>query len=460
MEKIGFLGIDVSKGYADFILLDNKDQVMEACFQLIDDIVGRKKLKDLISVWQQQGLEQLYCGVESTGGYENNWYSFLKGSFPKESGVQVCRINPKGVKAVGDALLRRTITDGVSAENIASYLIRFPKKLNYGQQGEQSNDSFKDGRQHLTFIRMQKKQKVQLSNQLEKLLYQHFPELMVYCRNGTPVWLLSMLIKYPTAKAVIKAGTVKLQGIKGISEDKAKAIIAKAAGSTQNISLEISHVIMVTSKELLHKEDLITEEKKYLVNLHKDSQEVILLSSIPGVGVDSAVIFDLEIEDISRFETVKQMASFFGVHPTFKQSGDGKWGNFMSKTGRSELRAALYMPALSAVRCNPILKQVYARFRAKGMSHYQAIGVVMHKLLRMMYGILKSKTAFNPDIDQQNQQKAKDKQHDKEQKIKEDKKLQKLKKNRFQAISQSAPISRRKEQALKKQEASQTSPSK
>lgn len=456
MEKKGFLGMDVSKGYADFLLLDSNSEVLEDGFQLTDSKEGRQKLKELISQWQQQGLEELYCGVESTGGYENNWYAYLKGNFRK-SKVHVCRINPRGVKAVGDASLKRTITDAVSAENIACYLIGFPKKLDYGLQREPANEGFKEGRQHLTCVKMLQKQKVQLGNQLEKLLYQHFSEMLVYCRHGTPVWLLAMLCKYPTAATTVKAGITRLMAINSISELKAKAIIHKARESDQQVSPQIGHVITVTAKEILHKLGLVTDEKKYLADLYKDTEEVILLTSIIGIGVDSAVTVALEVEDVTRFESAKKMASYFGVHPTFKQSGDKTWGNHMSKTGRGEIRAILYMAVLSAVRFNPMFKAVYARFRAKGMNHKQAAGAVMHKMLRVIYGILKSKTAFNADIDEQNQQNATEKQHDNEQKDKADKKLKKQKKHRFQAISTNAPISHRAEQRIKKQIASQSS---
>jgi transposase len=456
MEKRGFLGIDVSKGYSDFLLLGSNSEVMEEGFQLADTKEGRQKLKGLVAGWQAEGLVELYCGVESTGGYENNWYCWLKGAF-KEKGGHVCRINPRGVKAVGDASLKRTITDAVSAENIASYMIRFPQKLDYGLHGAVVNEGFKEGRMHITCIKMQQKQKVQLGNQLEKLLYQYFSEILVYCRHGIPVWLLAALVKYPTAAMMLKAGIAKLSAINNISEAKAKSIIGKARDNIQEVSPQISHMIMITAKEILHKEALIKEEKQYLTGLYKDCEEVLLLSSIPGVGIDSAVTFALEIEDVKRFETAKKMASFFGVHPTFKQSGDSTWGNHMSKAGRGEIRALLYMVALSAVRYNPVLKQVYAASRAKGMKHGQAAGVVMHKMLRIIYGILKSKTKFNAGTDEQNQQNAKEKQKDNEQKIKEGKKVKKQKKHRFQAISTNAPISRKAEQRIKKQIASQTS---
>jgi transposase len=456
MEKKGFLGIDVSKGYADFLLLDKESNVMEEGFQLTDNKAGHQKLREIIAEWQRKGLEDLYCGVESTGGYENNWYWYLKTVF-KKSKVCVCRINPRGVKSVGDASLKRTITDAVSAENIASYMIRFPKKLDYNNNALEVNNGFKEGRQHMTYIRMLQKQKVQLNNQLEKLLYQYFAEMLVYCRHGSPIWLLSMLTKYPAAVVVLKAGTAKLSAIKGISKQKAGAIVGKAKNNTQNVSPQIGRIIMATAKEILHKEILIKEEKRYLAELYQESEEVILLSSIPGIGIDSAVTIALEIEDVNRFETAKKMACFFGVHPTFKQSGDGTWGNHMSKKGRGEIRAVLYITSLSAARFNPILKQVYARFRAKGMKHRQAAGVVMHKLLRIIYGILKNKIKFSAEIDEQNQQKATEKQHGKEQKDKADKKVKQAKKHRFQTVSTEAPISRRAEQKIRKQIASQAS---
>jgi transposase len=456
MKKKGFLGIDVSKGYADFLLLDEESNVMEEGFQLPDNKTGRQKLKEIIAGWQQKGLENLYCGVESTGGYENNWHWHLKTGF-KETKVWVCRINPRGIKAISEASLKRTITDAVSAENIAHYMISFPKKLDYSDNAMVLNNGFKEGRQHMTYIRMLQKQKVQLNNQLEKLLYQYFSEILVYCRHGSPVWLLSMLAKYPTATTVLKADTAKLSAIKGINEQKAASIVAKAKNNMQDVSPQIGRIIMATAKEILHKEILIREEKQYLATLYQESEEVILLSSIPGIGIDSAVAVALEIEDVKRFETAKKMASFFGIHPTFKQSGDGVWGNHMSKKGRGEIRAILYMASLSAVRFNPILRQVYARFRAKGMKHSQAAGVVMHKLLRIIYGILKNRKKFSAETDEENQEKAIENQRNKEQKEKTDKKIKQQQKHRFQVVSAEAPISRRAGQKMKKQIASQAS---
>lgn len=349
MDKDVFLGIDMSKGYANFIPLDIKGDPIEKCFQLTDNKEGRKQLSNLIKRWLSETKANIYCGVESTGGYENNGYYLLKG-LQDQHNVFVSRLNPKVVKSTGDAKLRRTITDKVSAENIALYISKFKEDVNYGLEHEY-NEEYKVGRDILTGIRMLIKQKTQLLNQLEKWLYDSFPEVLVFCKNGTPLWLLRLIETYPTAAAVSrsKGGILK---IKEISVKKAEKLKLLANQNDKKVSLGKAHLLATTAKEIMHKYDLIDSQEKYLTNLYKDHEAVELLITIPGVGLKSAVTFVLEIDEVNRFDTAKKMASYFGVHPTFKESGDGRWGNHMSKRGTGTMRAALYMCAKTGVRYN------------------------------------------------------------------------------------------------------------
>lgn len=455
MQNKGYLGIDVSKGYADFVLLDEQCRVLEGFFQLSDTCEGRKQLKQLITQWQQKGLEHLYCGVESTGGYENNWHCFLKG-LQSAGIVQVSRLNPKAVQSISEAALKRTITDAVSAENIASYLIKFPEKVDYGI-GETSNEQFKEGRQFVTSLRMWTKQKVQLNNQLEKILYQHLPEMLIYCRHGMPGWLLQLLVKYPCIEQLKKAGAARLSAIKGIGTQKAGAILKKISDSDRVTSATTRHLISTLATQMIHQQGLIDGNKAYLNDIYREDPSVKLLNDIKGIGLDSAVCIVLEIEDINRFANAKKLTAYFGTHPTFKQSGDGLWGNHISKKGRANIRSVLYMASLSAVRYNPMFKQLYARFRAKGMSHKQAAAVVMNKLLRVIYGILKSGKSFDAEIEKKHQQHAQQKQQTKQNSSKEENKSFEEKKHRFQTLIHTAPISKRNVKARKKQLASQSS---
>lgn len=448
MDKNLYVGIDVSKGYGDFVVFDDQKRQVEPLFQLDDNSEGHEQLQQILGRYVAQGYTTIYCGLESTGGYENRWIEQLL-SWGQHLPLQVARLNARAVKAVGDAELRRTTTDGTSAENVALYVMNHPGKVQY--LAPQIRNECKEGRSHYSFIKMLVKQKVQLTNQLEKLLYQHYSELLVYCRHGVPLWLLGLLAHYSTAAQVVKAGIKGLIKIKGITEAKAKALIAKSSKSRSTTSAHIGFVIQQTCKELLHKHQQIQSNKAYLLNLFSHDASIKLLNSIPGIGLESAVTLLMEIEDIQRFATAKKLACFFGVNPEYKQSGDGVWGHHLSKKGRGTVRAILYMACMTAFRTNPSIKTRYAAARAQGRGHNEAMGIVMHKLLRIVFGVLTHQKAFDQTIDHQNQQKAAQKQEENKDKANTIKKQARKHKRRYQIeATEEVPLSLRATKKRKK----------
>lgn len=414
MNKTAYVGIDASKGYADFIVLQSDKGIAEPAFRLYDVAEGHRRLGSLIEQWLQKGYDHICCGVESTGGYENNWVNYLQLSGEKKP-VYIVRLNPKAVKSLSEAALTRTITDSVSASSIALYLIDFKSRIHY-LQSSQSQRTYKEARKHNSFIRMLKKQRNQLGNQLEKLIYEHLSPLMCYCRNSQPLWLLALLEKYATAEGIKKAGVSRLIKIKGISKDKATSLVEKMTGLNTQASDHISVIIKRTAAQILHLEQSIKKEKEDLYHRFKHCDEVLLLTTATGIGYQSAVEILVEIEDVNRFESAKKLVAYFGTHPMWKQSGDGIWGNHMSKKGRSEIRAVLYMCCLTAIRHDELFKALYATTRAKGKNHYSSMGVIMNKMLRIIYGILKNKTKYNSQTDYNNRQNARAKQKNKEEK--------------------------------------------
>lgn len=451
MGNYGYLGIDISKGYADLFITTSDKRPLETTFRLYDVPESHRQLGGLIDKWLfQQKFDTLFCGVESTGGYENNWVNYLQdlaGSRP----VKVTRLNAQGVKSLSDAALKRTITDSVSAENIAMYLIDFHHKIRW-LDSSLSSQAYRDGRRHNSFIRMLKKQRIQLSNQLEKLLYQEFSPLLCYCRNGIPGWFLSLLEKYPTPQAIQKAGTAKLSKIKGITEDKAIALLKKLPSDLRPTSTHIGAVIKSTATQILSLEASIKVEKASLIKLFKNLPDTQLLTTIVGLGDQSAIEILLEIEDINRFADAKKLSAYFGLHPVFKQSGDGKWGNHMSKKGRSDIRAVLFMSSLTAIRYSDLFKRIYSNARAKGKNHFNAMGIVMHKLLRIIFGVLKHKRPFDPEKDASNQQKAREKEKEKQIEAKQTRKEQTTKLERYdQAELAASPVSKRHAKKRKKE---------
>ena len=68
--------------------------------------------------------------------------------------------------------------------------------------------------------------------------------------------------------------------------------------------------------------------------------------------------------------------------------------------GCARLRKSLYMPALVAVRFNPLMKAFYQKLLAKGKPKKVALVAVMRKLLVLAFGVLKSEIPF--DVNYQN----------------------------------------------------------
>jgi transposase len=69
----------------------------------------------------------------------------------------------------------------------------------------------------------------------------------------------------------------------------------------------------------------------------------------------------------------------------------------LSKVGKASVRGSLFMPAMNAIRHNPIVKQLADRLKAKGKSPMVIIGAAMRKLLHLVYGVLKHRIPFDPN---------------------------------------------------------------
>jgi hypothetical protein len=215
-----FLGVDVSKGYADLMLLDSKQRAIEPNFQLDDTFDGHCRLHGFLRDFFQHHPDAIvYVAVESTGGYENNWFNSLH-KFQQNLNIKVARLNPKGVNHSSQAALQRVITDRISARNIAEYIIKHPEKIDF-----EPDDYFGTLKRKWQFIQTLVKQKTRLLNQLEKLLYIANPDVLTYCKYGVPQWLLRLLQKYPTARHLARAKVKTVASIPYIKEQCAKDLI-------------------------------------------------------------------------------------------------------------------------------------------------------------------------------------------------------------------------------------------
>jgi len=138
-----------------------------------------------------------------------------------------------------------------------------------------------------------------------------------------------------------------------------------------------------------------------LEQIHAAIEQIMLrvsspILTVPGIGfVNGAIILSL-IGDVTRFPDASKLLAYAGLDPIVRQSGKFSAHNTrMSKRGSSLLRYALMNAAHNVVRNNKTFSDFYTSKRAQGKSHYNALGHVAHKLIRVLFTLLTRNIAFN-----------------------------------------------------------------
>ena len=119
-----------------------------------------------------------------------------------------------------------------------------------------------------------------------------------------------------------------------------------------------------------------------------------LLQGVPGVGRVLATTLLAELPELGQL-TRREIAALVGVAPMNRDSGAFRgqrsvWG------GRSSVRAALYMSALTAVRWNPPIRAFYERLIGKGKPKKVALVACMRKLLVTCNAIVRDGAVWEP----------------------------------------------------------------
>lgn len=112
------------------------------------------------------------------------------------------------------------------------------------------------------------------------------------------------------------------------------------------------------------------------------------LCQVEGVGKTTAMNLLVELPELGRLNRTR-IAALAGLAPFNRDSG-GACGQRHIRGGRAQVRRALYMAALTATRCNPVLRPFYQQLRARGKGHRVAITAVMRKLLVHLNQIVRS----------------------------------------------------------------------
>ena len=151
--------------------------------------------------------------------------------------------------------------------------------------------------------------------------------------------------------------------------------------------------------------NLIESLERQILELIKTEPELAedfnLVTSITGIGNLTGAALATTFARI-RFGSSDALVAYAGLDPRPRESGAYRGKRKLSKQGDAALRSLAYNAASSASR-NAAFKPLYLSLLAKGLATTQALNIIARKLLRIAYGVWKSRKPFDQEIFMTNQ---------------------------------------------------------
>jgi transposase len=384
-----FAGVDIASEIHVVAVVDESDRVLVKASAIAEDANGYDKLFGLLG-----SSADLLVAMEATGHYWKNLFAALAAR-----GYSVALLNPLRTHRFAGEDLQRTKTDAIDALGIARFAAQ--KRPPATRLPDPATEELRE----LVRLRDRLTQDFgDRTRQLHRLVDLGFPEFTRYVRSLDSELASAILHDYPTATAFQGVSTKRLAALRydgrhAVGSELAHSLIEAAKRSVgrhhgEPYRLQVRYAC----------EDLDTLRRR-LKQLDRDIDGKLsehdvgsLLTSIEGIGPNTAARLIAELGDPADFRSGSALAAYVGVVPGLKHSG--KRQNSRAATtpiGNARLRAALWMPTLTAVRKNPWLCAHYQRLLARGKLPKVALVACMHKLLFAVYSVAKHRKPFTSE---------------------------------------------------------------
>ena len=382
-----FLGIDIAKLNHVASLVSDNGNIVFSNFMFKNTLEGFLSLIDKVKSIPKDDI-----ALEFTGHYSDNFVNFF---FNRKFNVTL--VNPANVANFRKSYGRDSKNGRIDSINIAKMLLS--REYSLVTQSDIEYLSLKKlNRIRDSLVKQKSKCKILLTRNLDSI----FPELHLLPSGIHSKAVYALLKKYPSSEEIAALGIDVLTNIlktnsRGHFCEKTACIIksqAKSSVGFEDISLSFHISQLISSIELL--EEQIRNTEKQINAIIEKLKPVIL--SIPGISNVACACILGEIGNISRFRSPSKLLAFAGLDPKVRQSGQFRASSCrMSKRGSKYLRYSLIYTAWNAVRNNEVFSNYYALKRSQGKNHYKALGHVAHKLVRVIYRLMKDNIPFDAE---------------------------------------------------------------
>lgn len=257
------------------------------------------------------------------------------------------------------------------------------------------------------------------SSQLTKLLYTSSPDSNVIIANPEPIkaFRISLNIKNKTDKS--DAQIIARYGRERKPEPKEKMpevfVQLRELSRTRsflkdqrttinnhhdNIESPLAKRMCSNTVKTINKEiaGLDREIEKIVLNTPEIKHEVDIMTSMPGIGVGTAVVLLGELGSLKNYSTRQKITAISGLNPVKKQSGSSVNSTRLSKKGSPVVRRFLYMCSKTALPRIPVLQDLYDRLLVRGNTRMQARCAVMRKMLLILRGMVIADKEFDKNF--------------------------------------------------------------
>jgi transposase len=382
-----FVGIDIGAERHVLGSVDEEGVVLQKPTAFREDAEGYQQLLSLLGA-----PAATLVVMEATGHYWQNLFTALAAE-----GFAVALINPLRTRRFAQEDLIRIKTDAIDALGLARF----------GQQKRPSATLLPDiaTRDLRELVRLRTRFLQDFGDrtrQLHRAIDLSFPEFTRYVAELDSPRATALLHAFPTAAAVRAASERQLATIRGgqraVGRELARALKAAARASVGRHDTEVyARQVRFFCEDL----DLL---RRRLAAIERDIERLLtehevgrLLTTIDGIGPQTAAKLVAELGDPAAFRSAGALAAYVGAIPGLRHSGKRTWDRAgLTAIGHAKLRAALWMPTLVAVRCNPWLRAYYQRLRGRGKLPKVALMAAMRKLLIAVYTVAKHRRPFIP----------------------------------------------------------------
>jgi transposase len=382
-----FVGIDIAAERHMVAVVDESGAVLLRATPVTEDAPGYEKLLELLGP-----AEDCLVAMEATGHYWRNLYAALV-----TAGFTVALLNPLRTRRFAEEELQRTKTDAIDAIGIARFAAQ--KRPAATKLPE---DALLELRE---LVRLKQQVLRQLGDRvrhLHRAVDLGFPEFTRHVHTLQSELATTILSHYPTAAALHTISVKKLarlvyDGSHHVGEALARRLIEAAQ---QSVGAHHGEPYQLQVRYACEDIDLL---RRRLRSLEGDIERRLmqhevgkLLTTIDGIGPQTAACIMAEVGDPARFHSLAALASYVGVIPRLHESGKRKKTSNVPKVplGNARLRSALWMPALSAIHYNPWLRAYYQRLRARGKPAKVALVAAIRKLLAAVYSVARHRRPF------------------------------------------------------------------